>query len=98
MNQLLNLADIHVLPQRGGAADLVMPSKLVGMLASGRAIVAMACAGTELSDVVAPRGVVIPPENVEAPVEAIVALAAVPARRAALGAAGREYADVLCQA
>ncbi|HEY1995478.1 glycosyltransferase WbuB [Paraburkholderia sp.] len=93
LNQLLNLADIHVLPQRGGAADLVMPSKLVGMLASGRAIVAMACAGTELSDVVAPRGVVIPPEDVDALVQAIEALASDPARRAALGAAGREYAE-----
>jgi colanic acid biosynthesis glycosyl transferase WcaI len=93
LNQLLNLADIHVLPQRGGAADLVMPSKLGGMLASGRAIVAMACAGTELYDVVAPRGVVVPPENVGALVQAIEALAADPRRRAALGAAGREYAE-----
>ena len=93
LNELLNLADIHVLPQRGGAADLVMPSKLNGMLASGRAIVAMACPGTELYEVVAPRGVVVPPENVGALVEAIVALAADPARCAALGAAGREYAE-----
>ncbi|MGA3246904.1 MAG: glycosyltransferase WbuB [Paraburkholderia sp.] len=93
LNELLNLADIHVLPQRGGAADLVMPSKLNGMLASGRAVVAMACPGTELYDVVAPRGVVVPPENVGALVEAIVALAADPARCAALGAAGREYAE-----
>jgi colanic acid biosynthesis glycosyl transferase WcaI len=70
-----------------------MPSKLNGMLASGRAIVAMACPGTELHDVVAPRGVVVPPENVGALVEAIVTLAADPARRAVLGAAGREYAE-----
>ncbi|RFU48113.1 glycosyltransferase WbuB [Paraburkholderia sp. DHOC27] len=93
LNQLLNLADIHVLPQRGGAADLVMPSKLGGMLASGRAVIAMACAGTELYDVVATRGVAVPPENVGALVEAIEALAADPVRRAALGAAGREYAE-----
>lgn len=93
LNQLLNLADIHVLPQRGGAADLVMPSKLGGMFASGRAVVAMACAGTELYDVVTPRGVVVPPENVGALVEAIEALASDPRRRVALGAAGREYAE-----
>ncbi|MGA7782860.1 MAG: glycosyltransferase WbuB [Paraburkholderia sp.] len=93
LNQLLNLADIHVLPQRGGAADLVMPSKLGGMLASGRAIVAMACPGTELYDVVAPRGVVVPPENIGALVQAIESLAADPRRRAVLGAAGREYAE-----
>ena len=34
LNDLLNLADIHLLPQLGGAANLVMPSKLTGMLAS----------------------------------------------------------------
>jgi colanic acid biosynthesis glycosyl transferase WcaI len=93
LNELLNLADIHVLPQRGGAADLVMPSKLGGMLASGRAIVAMACPGTELFDVVAPRGVVVPPEDVTALVAAIEALAADPARRIALGLAARDYAE-----
>jgi hypothetical protein len=34
LNDLLNLADIHLLPQNARAADLVMPSKLTGMLAS----------------------------------------------------------------
>lgn len=93
LNELLNLADIHVLPQRGDAADLVMPSKLTGMLASGRAIVAMACAGTELFEVVEPRGVVVPPEDPVALVAAIEALAADPERRARLGVAAREYAQ-----
>jgi colanic acid biosynthesis glycosyl transferase WcaI len=37
---LLATADIHLLPQRADAADLVMPSKLTGMLASARAVVA----------------------------------------------------------
>ena len=36
LNELLNLADIHLLPQLGDAADLVMPSKLTGIMASGR--------------------------------------------------------------
>jgi colanic acid biosynthesis glycosyl transferase WcaI len=93
LNELLNLADIHVLPQRGDAADLVMPSKLTGMFASGRAVIAMARPGTELHDVVKPRGVVVPPENVEALAAAIVGLAADPIRRALLGAAGRQFAE-----
>ena len=42
LNDLLNLADIHLLPQRADVADLVMPSKLTGMLASGRPVVATA--------------------------------------------------------
>jgi len=40
LNDLLNMADIHLLPQRSGAADLLMPSKLTGMLSSGRPVVA----------------------------------------------------------
>ena len=38
LNELLNLADVHLLPQRADVADLVMPSKLLGMLASGRPV------------------------------------------------------------
>lgn len=94
LNELLNLADIHVLPQRGDAADLVMPSKLTGMFASGRAVIAMARPGTELYNVVAPRGVVVPPENVDALVAAIISLVADPEQRALLGAAGRVFAEM----
>ncbi|TKC91169.1 colanic acid biosynthesis glycosyltransferase WcaI [Trinickia terrae] len=93
LNELLNLADIHVLPQRGDAADLVMPSKLTGMLASGGAIIAMARPGTELHAAVEGRGVVVEPENVEALAAAIAALAGDPLRRATLGAAARRYAE-----
>jgi colanic acid biosynthesis glycosyl transferase WcaI len=49
---LLAAADIHLLPQRHDAADLVMPSKLTGMLASARPVVATAAMGTELADVI----------------------------------------------
>jgi colanic acid biosynthesis glycosyl transferase WcaI len=37
---MLNAADVHVLPQSRSVADLVMPSKLGGMLASGKQIIA----------------------------------------------------------
>ena len=49
LNDLLNAADIHLLPQRPDAADLVMPSKLTGMLASGRPVIATAAAGTQVA-------------------------------------------------
>ena len=75
LNQLLNLADIHVLPQRADAADLVMPSKLSGMLASGKAVIATANPGTELADVVEQFGVVVPPEDSGKLAEAILYLA-----------------------
>ncbi|SEJ96647.1 glycosyltransferase WbuB [Paraburkholderia diazotrophica] len=95
LNELLNVADIHVLPQRSDAADLVMPSKLTGMLASGRAVIAMARPGTALYEAVADNGVIVPPEDTGALVEAIAALAGDGAQRAALGAAGRRYAETM---
>ncbi|MBN3766327.1 glycosyltransferase WbuB [Burkholderia sp. Ac-20365] len=95
LNELLNVADIHVLPQRSDAADLVMPSKLTGMLASGRAVIAMARPGTALHEAVANNGMIVPPEDTNALVEAITTLAADDAQRAAIGTAGRRYAETM---
>lgn len=89
----LALADVHLLPQKADAADLVMPSKLTGMLASGRAVVATAMPETELASVVQHCGLVVPPENPTEMARAIKQLAADPGLRAQYGAAGREYAE-----
>lgn len=96
LNDWLGLADVHLLPQRADAADLVMPSKLTGMLASGRPVLATANAGTELERVVtheADCGLVVLPEDPAAMTQALRALAADPAMRAELGANGRRYAE-----
>ena len=58
--ELLATADIHLLPQRAEAADLVLPSKLAGMLASGRPIVVMAEANTSLAAEVTGAGITVP--------------------------------------
>jgi len=92
LNQLLNLADIHLLPQRADAADLVMPSKLTGMLASGRPIVATAAPGTQVSEVVAGCGIVVPPGDVSGMAEAVVQLANDIKWRHALGKQARQFA------
>lgn len=92
LGDLLNAADIHLLPQRRGAADLVMPSKLTGMLASGKPVVCGAAAGTELALVVNQCGIITPPENARAMARAVRSLAHDPQRRAALGRAARTYA------
>lgn len=93
LGELLGTADIHLLPQRADAADLVMPSKLTGMLASGKCVVATAHAGTEVAMVVEGCGLVVPPENAEAFAEAILGLAQDKASRDQFGKAGRAYAE-----
>jgi colanic acid biosynthesis glycosyl transferase WcaI len=92
LNELLNMADIHVLPQRANAADLVMPSKLSGMLASGKAVIATAEDDTEIGVVVSNVGVLVPPENPQSFAKAILELSGDKNRREYLGAIGREYA------
>lgn len=93
LNELLNLADIHVLPQRRDAADLVFPSKLANMLASGRPVVATANPGTEIATVLHGCGVVVAPGNAPALAHALRSLANDPQRRHALGVAARHAAE-----
>lgn len=92
LNALLSTADIHLLPQKDAAADLVMPSKLGGMFASGRCVLAMCNLGTELYAAVHERGRVVPPGDIEAFEQAVIDLADAPETRRQLGARGREYA------
>jgi colanic acid biosynthesis glycosyl transferase WcaI len=61
LNDLLNCADIHLLPQRKGLGELMKPSKLLGMQASGRPIIAMADPETELETEVSQCGIVAKP-------------------------------------
>ena len=92
---LLQLADIHLLPQRAGAADVVMPSKLLAMLASGRPVLATAEPHTSLFAAISgadPCGVVTPPGDAAALATAAGALAESSALRAAMGAAARQRA------
>ena len=90
---LLATAGIHLLPQKAEAADLVMPSKLTGMLASARAVVASAHTGTELATVVQTCGLVVPPGDAVAFAQAVRALASSQVLREQLGAAGFLYAQ-----
>lgn len=92
LNQLLNMADIHVLAQKADAADLVMPSKLSGMFASGKAVIATAEPHTELGQVVSRTGMLVPPDDSTALADAISQLASSPAMRSDLGKKGREHA------
>lgn len=92
LNQLLSSADLHVLPQKSGVADLVMPSKLPGMLASGKAVIACAAADTEVGQVIQQVGRLVPPEDPAALAAALLELSQAPAEREHLGQAGRQLA------
>ncbi len=92
LNELVNLADVHLLPQLANAADLVMPSKLNSMLASGKPVIAGAYPLTQISQVLGTIGIVIPPENAAALAESIINLYEHPSERLRLGSLGRAYA------
>ena len=92
LNDLLAMADIHLLPQISDAADLVLPSKLTNMLASGRPVVATAQPGTALADEVAGCGITVPPGDAGAMAEAIGALLDDAQKRKTCGEAARRRA------
>lgn len=92
LSEFLAMADIHLLPQRADAADLVMPSKLTGMLASARPVLACANTGTEIANIVQHCGLVVPSEDPDAFYEALSILIADSNLRKTLGLAGSEYA------
>lgn len=73
--ELLNAADLHVLPQMRGAADLVLPSKLGGMLASGRHVLVTADPGTELYDFLSGAAVIVPAGDTQRMAEEISVMA-----------------------
>lgn len=92
MGAMLTMADLHLLPQIAGAADLVLPSKLTNMLASGRPVVATTEPGTGLYAEVDGCGAITPPGDAAALAAAIAAMADDPEHRAQLGETARARA------
>lgn len=93
MNDWLNLADVHLLPQKAGAADLVLPSKLLGILASGRPLVASCPASSGLGRLAERAGLRVDPEDPSAFAAAVRRLVADPELRQQLGDQGRLLAE-----
>jgi len=92
LSDLLGLATVHLLPQIGSAADLVLPSKLGNMLASGRPVVATAAAGTGLAAEVEGCGIITAPEDAAAFAAAILTLIDDDEFRKQLGRSARKRA------
>lgn len=93
LHDWLNLADVHLLPQKAGAADLVLPSKLLGILASGRPVVASSPAGSELGQLAEQAGLRVEPDDGAGFAAALRQLIDNPALRQRLGQQGRQLAE-----
>lgn len=104
LNDLLNLAEIHLLPQKSDVADLVMPSKLTGMLASGRPVLAVAAPGTQLAQVVSgldpsgvqqhlPCGIAVPRNDPRLLLTGATSLIEDETLRSRFGTGARSYAE-----
>jgi colanic acid biosynthesis glycosyl transferase WcaI len=66
-NAFLNMADVHLIIQKGDASDLVMPSKLTTILAVGGVSIVTAPHGTSLEQVINENnvGTVTTPDDTE---------------------------------
>jgi len=94
LGEVLGAADIHLAIQRRDAADLVMPSKLTNIMASGRPTIATADERTAIWEVLEGYGAgrCVPPDDPAALSAAIRTLAKDQAALQRLGRKAREYA------
>ena len=95
LGELLATANVSAIPQKCGVTDIVLPSKLANILASGRPVVAAAANGTELAHIVRDGdcGRVVPQGNTVLMAEAILELRDDPELCARFGANGRRYME-----
>lgn len=86
------MADLHLLPQRADAADQVMLSKLIGMVGSGRPVIAGTRLDTEAAAIVGHCGLIGASEDSAAMATVVETLANDRHQRLSLGQAARAYA------
>lgn len=87
--ELLSLADCHVLPQKRGVTNYVMPSKLGPMLASGKPVIAQAEFGDVIHREFGHCCAIEQPEHPAALARRVLELHSRPLECERLGAAGR---------
>ncbi len=93
LNDLLNLAYIHLLPQQAGVEDLVMPSKLTNMMASGRPVIATAMPQTQVAKVLQGCGLVVKPGDLTSLCNAIKVLTNNADKAHEMGENGRKFVE-----
>lgn len=92
---MLSAANIHLVVQKSKATDLVMPSKLTNILASGRPAIATAYPESALGIIIEKydTGLLIEPENSSQLTDAILKLSKSPSDMMRKGANARRYAE-----
>ncbi|GGQ03052.1 glycosyltransferase [Streptomyces roseolilacinus] len=93
--EVLAAADVLAVTQRASVLDMSVPSKLTSYFATGRPVVASVADGGGTAQEVrrSGAGVLVPPEDPAALLEAVRGLAADPGRAAVLGAAGPRHVE-----
>jgi colanic acid biosynthesis glycosyl transferase WcaI len=96
LGDLLATADVSVIPQKPGVSDIVLPSKLANILASGRPVIVAAGVETELAHIIrdADCGRVVPQDDPIMMAEAILELRDDSGLRLCFGANGRRYMEI----
>lgn len=91
---MISAADACLMPQKKNVKDIVMPSKLLAILASGRPVIAGAHPDSELAAIFAAAGcgILVEPENPGQLAKAVLELAADPRKGEAFGSSGRAFA------
>ena len=91
---MLSAADISLIPQQKTVTDIVMPSKLTGILASGRPAIVGAKPGSQVYKVIKNNdcGIAVEPENAEQMFKAVMNLYNNRVKAEEFGKNGREYA------
>ncbi len=90
LNTLLNSADIHLLPQQAGIETNALPSKFIGMLASGKPIITCASKNTYLGQISSNVGIRVDPQKETQIIQAINNLALKKAKRIEFGKNARK--------
>ena len=88
----LSAADLHLVSLRRGLAGYVVPSKVYGIMAAGRAFVAAVDSDSEVAEIVRRHGcgVLVEPEDPASLADAVRELTADPEEMQRLGRQGRE--------
>ena len=93
ISEWLNTGDIHIIPQNETVQDLVFPSKLLGILASGNPIVSNASSKSDLGEIVSKTGIRVNPYDQKGFIKALDCLVNDDNLRSSLGRKARKHAS-----